>query len=126
MRYLTKKEIIAINVLVIKKYSPQEPLGVKEPTALDMLVHAPQQEVFGEELYPTCEKKAANIFRNLIKKHVFYNGNKRTAVLALTTFLEVNNYPFKADKEEILKYIEKIIEEDIEEKQISEWIKAHQ
>lgn len=70
MRYLTEKEIITLNVYVIEKYSP------KEPTELNMLVNAPQQYVFGREQYLTIELKAANLVRNLVKKHVFYNGNK--------------------------------------------------
>jgi len=34
-----------LNIYVINKYSPKEQIGVKEPTALNMLVNAPKQHV---------------------------------------------------------------------------------
>ncbi|SUM53507.1 phage protein [Staphylococcus epidermidis] len=125
MRYLTEKEIITLNVYVIEKYSPKEPIGVKEPTALNMLVNAPQQYVFGREQYPTIELKAANLVRNLVKKHVFYNGNKRTALMTLIVFLRVNGYQFNATNDEAVEYMVKIATEDLQEVDIEHWIKKH-
>lgn len=40
MHYLTEKDIIILNIYVINKYSPKEQIGVKEATALNMLVNA--------------------------------------------------------------------------------------
>lgn len=125
MRYLTEKEIITLNVYVIEKYSPKEPIGVKEPTALNMLVNAPKQYVFGHEQYPTIELKAANLVRNLVKKHVFYNGNKRTALMTLIVFLKVNSYQFHATNNEAIEYLVRIATEDLQEADIEQWIKNH-
>lgn len=125
MRYLTEKEIITLNVYVIEKYSPKEPIGVKEPTALNMLVNAPQQYVFGREQYPTIELKAANLVRNLVKKHVFYNGNKRTALMTMIVFLKVNGYHFNATNNEAVEYMVRIATEDLQEADIEQWIKAY-
>lgn len=125
MRYLTEKEIITLNVYVIEKYSPKEPIGVKEPTALNMLVNAPQQYVFGREQYPTIELKAANLVRNLVKKHVFYNGNKRTALMTMIVFLKVNGYQFNATNNEAVEYMVRIATEDLQEADIEQWIKAY-
>lgn len=125
MRYLTEKEIITLNVYVIEKYSPKEPIGVKEPTALNMLVNAPQQYVFGREQYPTIELKAANLVRNLVKKHVFYNGNKRTALMTMIVFLKVNGYQFNATNNEAVEYMVRIATEDLQEADVEQWIKAY-
>ncbi|PCF39792.1 type II toxin-antitoxin system death-on-curing family toxin [Staphylococcus delphini] len=123
MRYLTEKDIITLNIYVINKYSPNEQIGVKEPTALNMLVNAPKQYVFGEELYPTIELKASNLVRNLIQKHVFYNGNKRTALMALVVYLKMNSYHFRASNEEAVDYMVKIATDDLQEADIEKWIK---
>lgn len=125
MRYLTEKEMITLNIYVINKYSPKEPIGVKEPTALNILVNAPQQFVFGKEQYLTIELKGANLVRNLVKKHVFYNGNKRTALMALTAFLEVNGYRLKVTNKEAADYMVKIATEDINEEEIALWIRQY-
>lgn len=92
MRYLTAADIIKINVMVIGKYSPKEPVGIADPNSLQMIVEQPKQEIFGKVLYPDIYCKAAIIWINLIKKHPFYNANKRTAVLALHMFLAMNGY----------------------------------
>lgn len=92
MKYLSVEDIIKINVMVIGKYSPEEPVGIINPNSLKMIVEQPKQEIFGEILYPDIYSKAAIIWINLIKKHPFYNANKRTAVLALHMFLAMNGY----------------------------------
>lgn len=92
MNYLTAEDIIKINVYVIKTFSPKEPIGVKDASALHMSVTQPKQEVFGKELYPTVIEKAAILVINLTKRHPFYNGNKRTAWVAMDLFLKMNGY----------------------------------
>jgi death on curing protein len=71
-----------------------EPVG--EATCLDLnllrsTAEQPYQECFGRELYPTLAAKAAYLFVHLAGGHIFSNGNKRTAVLCLDTFLMANS-----------------------------------
>lgn len=107
MKNLTAEDIIKINVYVIKTFSPKEPLGVKDASALQMSVNQLDQEVFGKELYPTVLEKAAILLINLTKRHPFYNGNKRTAWVAMDLFLKINGYktsfPTEAGVDFILK-----------------------
>ncbi|HFU4376577.1 TPA: type II toxin-antitoxin system death-on-curing family toxin [Streptococcus suis] len=92
MNYLSAEDIIKINVMVIGKYSPKEPIGIADPNSLQMIVEQPKQEIFRKKLYPDIYSKAAIIWINLIKKHPFYNANKRTAVMALHMFLAMNGF----------------------------------
>lgn len=92
MKYLTAEDIIKINVMVIGKYSPNEPVGIANSNSLQMIIEQPKQEIFGKVLYPDIYSKAAIIWINLIKKQPFYNANKRTALLALHMFLAMNGY----------------------------------
>ena len=92
MKYLTAEDIIKINVMVIGKYSPNEPVGIADSNSLQMIIEQPKQEIFGKVLYPDIYSKAAIIWINLIKKHPFYNANKRTALLVLHMFLAMNGY----------------------------------
>jgi len=91
MRTLTEKQVIFFNVYLIKKDSPEEFIGVKEPTALNMCLESINQTAFNEEVYPTLEEKAAILFINLVKKHCFHNANKRTAYMTLNYFLRIND-----------------------------------
>ncbi|MCI7678270.1 MAG: type II toxin-antitoxin system death-on-curing family toxin [Streptococcus orisratti] len=92
MKYLSAEDIIKINVMVIGKYSPKEPVGIADPNSLQMIIEQPKQEILGKILYPDIYSKATIIWINLIKKHPFKNANKRTAVLALHMFLAMNGF----------------------------------
>lgn len=92
MKYLSAEDIIKINVIVIGKYSPKEPVGIADPNSLQMIIEQPKQEILGKILYPDIYSKATIIWITLIKKHPFKNANKRTAVLALHMFLAMNGF----------------------------------
>ncbi|GEK89842.1 death on curing protein [Alkalibacterium putridalgicola] len=100
---LSEKQVIFFNVYLIKKDSPQEFIGVKEPTALNMCLQSIHQTAFGEEVYPTLEEKAAILFINLVKKHCFHNANKRTAFMTLVYFLRINGMKLALPTDEAVK-----------------------
>ena len=79
-----------MNVVLIKSQTPNEEIGLRDPSGLAMAVKQPQQIVFSKELYPSMEEKAAILLINLIKKHPFHNANKRTAFMATTMKLFSN------------------------------------
>ncbi|QIH77439.1 type II toxin-antitoxin system death-on-curing family toxin [Macrococcoides canis] len=125
MYYLTEEDIILLNTFLIKKYSPKEQIGVVEPTSLHMTVESPKQYVFGEELYPTIYLKAANLYRNIVMKYIFHNGNKRTAFMALNVFLRKNSLHLKVDSDEAVEFTVRIATERLEEEEIAKWIERH-
>lgn len=90
--YLTTNQVIAINTIQIRLYSPNEPLGVKEPNLLDSAINRPKQSVMGEDAYASIYEEAAALFKFVAKNHAFYNANKRTALASLIVFLKINQY----------------------------------
>lgn len=100
MLYLSERHLIRMNVLLIEQFSPQEDIGVRDFGALNMIVNQPQQTLYGEEIYPTLEEKAAILLINIIQRHPFHNGNKCTGFMALDTFLKLNGYTLSLSDEE--------------------------
>ncbi|WP_427182361.1 type II toxin-antitoxin system death-on-curing family toxin [Paenibacillus sp. TC-CSREp1] len=98
VRYLSIQEVIAINVAMIKRYSPGEQIGVKDSNLLESAVLRPQSSAFGDEAYPTVYEKAAAIFQSLGQNHPFQNANKRTAFTAMVIFLRYNDILFKMEQ----------------------------
>lgn len=98
--YPTEEQIILMNTFLIKNISPNEMIGLREPSALNMSIQSMKQTVLGEEVYPSIEEKAAILWINLIKKHCFHNGNKRTAYMALHAFLRQNHLLLQLEAEE--------------------------
>ncbi len=103
--YLTVDQLSKMNTFQIINYSPNEQIGIKDLSALEMAVNQPSQIVFGKELYPSIEEKAAILMINLVKKHPFFNGNKRTAVMAVDIFLQFNGYDIEFGLEEGIKLV---------------------
>ncbi|MCF6165614.1 type II toxin-antitoxin system death-on-curing family toxin [Furfurilactobacillus rossiae] len=91
MKYLTKAELIEINHYVVLQVGGTN-YGVQSIASLDVIVKQPSQVIFGHELYPTIWLKAAFILQKITKKHVFVDGNKRTAIQAALYFLNLNGY----------------------------------
>ncbi|MFW3505770.1 type II toxin-antitoxin system death-on-curing family toxin [Aerococcus viridans] len=126
IRYLTERELVMINTLQIQRYSPEEQIGVKEPTALNMCVALPKQAVFDKELYPTLFDKAAKLYQKLVQKHCFHNANKRTALVAVHTFLRLNGVTLNVSNKEIEDYTVAIAtDEDLTWEAISSWLEVH-
>ncbi len=71
-----------------------EPVSKYDCLDLNLLESAarqPFQAGFGVDFYPTIYDKAACLFFSIAGGHIFANGNKRTAVLALSQFLYANS-----------------------------------
>lgn len=94
-----------MNVIQIKKYSPNEPIGVKDANALEMCVGQLRASAFGEEVYPSIYEKAAILLIQLIKKHPFHNANKRTAFLATFVFLKINGQLLAIDQKDAVNLV---------------------
>lgn len=82
---------------------PVQPHTCMDMNLLYSAAESPYQEIFGQELYPTFEKKAAYLFLHIATGHLFSNGNKRTAALCLNVFAMLNGYFLALSNDEIRK-----------------------
>jgi death on curing protein len=81
-----------------------QPVGRQDCIDLNLLESAsrqPFQGGFGQDFYPTIYDKAACLFFSLAGGHIFNNGNKRTAVLAVDQFLDANGIYLNLSNDEI-------------------------
>lgn len=67
----------------------------KEAGKVEGILAAVYQDVFGGEVYPSLEEKAANLLYFMIKDHPFADGCKRIAASLFLEFLNRNNALFK-------------------------------
>ncbi|MFP4634977.1 MAG: type II toxin-antitoxin system death-on-curing family toxin [Nitriliruptoraceae bacterium] len=66
---------------------------VRDPGLLDAACARPGSTVFGEDVYPTLEEKAAALLHSLVRNHALMDGNKRLGWLATAVFLDLNGKP---------------------------------
>ena len=64
----------------------------KEKGKLEGILAAIYQNVFGQELYPSIEEKAANLLYFIIKDHPFADGCKRIGASIFLEFLNKNKH----------------------------------
>ena len=100
--YLTEDE--CREVIQKTKFSKQSDLFGKERSEgmLRGILDQIQQNVFGRELYPTLEEKAANLLYMLVKDHIYFDGNKRLAAILFLEFLNQNHALFDVDRNMVL------------------------
>ncbi|WP_028984305.1 type II toxin-antitoxin system death-on-curing family toxin [Sporolactobacillus terrae] len=125
--FINENELILINAVLIKRYTPLEQIAVKEPFLLNRAVNRPKQSAFGQDAYATIDEKAAALFQSIAQNHAFYNANKRTAFVGMVTFLGKNAIEFDAEKDDVVSFTIKISDQQnkISLSEISRWIQKH-
>ena len=71
----------------------------KEQGKLNGIIQQVYQNVFGKELYPSIEEKAAHLLYFLVKDHPFADGCKRIAATLFINFLYKNNHLYRDNKQ---------------------------
>jgi death on curing protein len=87
IHYLTAPDLYNINYEVTEGDT-----FVRDVHLLDSAVNRPKIVLFGEAQFPTIIDKAASLLHSLAYHHLFADGNKRTALQAVTKFLALNGY----------------------------------
>ncbi|MDN5767005.1 MAG: type II toxin-antitoxin system death-on-curing family toxin [Humibacillus sp.] len=65
---------------------------VRDIGLLDSAVGRPQATAFGEDAYPSLDRKAAALLASIAGNHALVDGNKRLAWLSTVVFLDLNGY----------------------------------
>jgi death on curing protein len=89
VRFLTEAIVLAIHEDQVRLYGGV--YGVRDAAALDVALHMPQAQFGGQFLHPTLFHMAAAYGFHLCQNHPFSDGNKRTAGMAMFTFLQLND-----------------------------------
>lgn len=105
VNYLTFQEIeIIYRFFFDRSKKMEEPVpdwSFVDKSKIINIVAIPQKKYFDLECYPTLEEKAAIIFYEINKGHIFPNGNKRMSVFCLLVFLSINDYSFEVSPDEM-------------------------
>jgi len=97
------------------------PPGIRDEGALESVLGRAQNRwaYEGTDLATLAAAYAFGIARN----HPFVDGNKRTSLLALVTFLGLNDIDFVADEAEAVAMILGLAAGEIDEAGLTRWIR---
>lgn len=107
----------------------QEVLGqkpaVRDRRLLRSAANRPYLQAFGTEAYPTLHEKAAALLHSLAAHHLFFDGNKRTATVAVTRFLTANGQQPTWDDESMYQFVLEIAQHQHEVPAIAAWLEVN-
>ena len=115
VRYLTASDLYNLNDEVTDGHT-----FVRDVHLLNSAAKRPAIVVFGEEQFPTLIDKAAALLHSMAYHHLFADGNKRTALKAVTLFLQVNGYRLTWDMNAEYDLILEIAQGKLDVEQIAE------
>lgn len=72
---------------------------VRDVGLLNSSLVRPRTSVFGEDAYPDLPTKIAALMHSVIKNHPLIDGNKRTAWILMSTFMQLNGFQHNMDTE---------------------------
>ncbi len=118
MRYLFPSGVIGINEQEVG------PDRLADFGLLEAAVLRPQQMIFGADAYPDIHTKAAGLMHSLIRNHPFLDGNKRTAVLSVIVFYNLNGFAIDAAQGEVVALAVDVAEGQVDVKGIAGILKG--
>ena len=90
--YPTIEQICQVNRRMIAEFDGLflPPNNLSNLHALEYILDAIKLSIYGYTIYPTLKEKASAIAYHIISRHVFWDGNKRTAIHIAWEFLNSN------------------------------------
>ena len=122
-RYLTSQNVIQIHFEIVEQTGGLQ--GIRDVGLLESAVERPKATFGGEDLYPTLELKAAALVHSLLLNHQFADGNKRTAVVSMIEFLQLNGKAIIAEQKEVVDFALWVENKKPALEEIAVWIKDH-
>lgn len=120
--YLTIDQVLEFHNMVLELGGLS---GIRSMHMLASAVMQPQQSAFEEDAYQTVADKAAAYGFFIAQNHPFVDGNKRTAELAMTTFLDLNGYELVEDEDLLAQMFEDVARGVVDQSEFFGWVVNH-
>src|SRR5262249_36555805 len=119
IRWLTVREVRAFHDLALSEHGGMP--GLRDPGLLESAVF--RRRTAYEYGVTELAELAAKLAFGIASNHAFFDGNKRTALLASLTFLRLNGKQFTASESEIATLLIDTANREISEEELIHWFK---
>jgi len=125
--YPTMEQICEVNRRMIEEFGGLfiPPNNLLNLDALGYVLDAIQFSLYRITIYPTLKEKAAALAHHIISRHVFNDGNKRTATHIAWEFLRANGIGVFLD-ESIVELTVAVAKKEATQEDILQWLHQHQ
>jgi len=122
MKWLQLRTVLAIHRLQIAEHGGEP--GVRDLGLLESSLARPVNRIEYDSEADTAFAAAAYAF-GISKNHPFMDGNKRTSLVAMETFLRINGVELQATPEEKYLILIQLAEGSLSEDELGDWIRSH-
>ncbi len=123
IKFLNKKTVLAFHKDLIEIYGGKQ--GVRDEGLLESALAQAQASFEGEYVHDKIFEMAAAYGFHICKNHPFLDGNKRTALVAMYTFLYVNGYRLQADKKSLYAMMIDLANGKIEKEELAKFLEEN-
>lgn len=120
IKFLNKETILAFHRDQVKTYGGKQ--GIRDEGLLESALAQPQASFGGEYVHNSIFEIAAAYGFHICKNHPFFDGNKRTALVAIYTFLYASGYRLQADKKSLYAVMIDLANGKLEKEELAEFL----
>ena len=117
VRNLSVDDVEAIHNELVTEFldsnDPISPPGVRDENLLGSAVSRPLTSIGEFRKYPSVEMAGAALLHSIIHNHAFHNGNKRTALVSVLAFLDLNGMLVTCGEQDLFKLVIRITQHSI-------------
>ncbi|MBX7115912.1 MAG: type II toxin-antitoxin system death-on-curing family toxin [Myxococcaceae bacterium] len=126
MRFLTVEEVLSIHDDQVREEFGGGATGLRSLDLLQSAVAQPEATFGGELLHPTVWDQAAAYAYHLARNHPFVDANKRTALNAALTFLQLNGHTLRSEiEDDLVELMVKIAEGQLEKDAVAALLRSY-
>jgi len=121
--FLTLDEMLSLHAEQIRLFGGSS--GVRDVGLLESAMGSVEATFDGAFLHETIFAMAAAYLHAICRNHPFLDGNKRTAVAAALTFLEMNGIEVDADEDAFYDLVIGVIEGRVSKAAVTVFLETH-
>jgi len=123
IRFLDKSTILVFYADQIERYGGA--VGIRDEALLESALAQPQASFDATYVHKDIFQMAAAYGYHLCQNHPFYDGNKRSALVAMYIFLYVNGYQIVADKKSLFAIIMDLASGKVKKEELKAYLKKY-
>jgi len=123
IRFLDITTILIFHENQIQNYGGTK--GIRDEGLLESAMAQAKQSFGGEYIHSNIFEMAAAYGFHICKNHPFFDGNKRTTLVAMYTFLFVNGWRLVAEKKVLYATIMALASGNLEKVELADFLKEH-
>jgi death-on-curing protein len=121
-RWLLVNVILAVQEATIAEHGGAP--GIRDRGLLDSALARPRNLLAYSEEVSEFDLAACYAY-GLVRNHCFVDGNKRIALIAALTFLDLHGWRLEASREDRIRTFLRLAAGEISEAELSEWLRAN-